>query len=68
MPAEAPVYAIVPVKHLSQAKTRLADGLTAEHRERLCLAMLEDVLDALNDTPAIDTVGLYTSDATAQTT
>ncbi len=41
------IYAIVPVKHLSAAKRRLARVLTLRNRKLLTLAMLEDVLNAI---------------------
>lgn len=40
-------YALVPVKGLSRAKTRLAGVLTVDERAGLVLAMLRDVLTAL---------------------
>lgn len=40
-------YALVPVKNLSKAKTRLAGVLTEGERAGLMLAMLRDVLTAL---------------------
>ena len=42
-----PIWAIVPVKNLARAKQRLAGLLDAVERQRLGLAMLEDVLKAL---------------------
>lgn len=44
-PAE--VWAIIPVKETANAKQRLAPALSAPLRQRLALAMLEDVLDAV---------------------
>ncbi len=46
-------YAIVPVKELGSAKTRLARSLSAEGRKGLLKAMLSDVLDALEGLPTI---------------
>lgn len=40
-------WAIVPVKRLSSAKTRLAGVLTLSQRERLMVAMVSDLLDEL---------------------
>jgi 2-phospho-L-lactate guanylyltransferase len=40
-------FAVVPVKHLNESKTRLVSALTLENRKRLTLAMLEDVLNAV---------------------
>jgi len=41
------IWAVVPVKALGQAKSRLGPQLSPYVRERLARAMLEDVLDAL---------------------
>jgi 2-phospho-L-lactate guanylyltransferase len=52
---EAPVKVLsIPVKSLSEAKSRLAPMLTPLERGALTLAMLEDVLDA-TDLPGWDT-------------
>lgn len=40
-------FALVPVNKLSHAKTRLAELLSQKERAELVLAMLQDVLDAL---------------------
>jgi len=45
----------VPVKSLSRAKTRLRPQLTALERGALTLAMLEDVLDAVQAVPGWET-------------
>src|SRR5215467_13660331 len=47
------IWAVVPAKDLAQAKQRLAGVLTPEERQGLTLAMLEDVLVALSDVPAL---------------
>ncbi len=47
------VWAIVPVKPLETAKSRLAPALRPEERRALCLGMLEHVLDALAATGRI---------------
>ncbi len=62
MTARQHVYALVPVKHLGAAKSRLSDVLSPSQRRDLCLAMLEDVLDGLEAVPSISDIGLYTSD------
>lgn len=41
------IWAVVPVKTLGQAKSRLSDTLSCDVRAQLARAMLEDVLDAL---------------------
>ncbi len=48
------IAALVPVKALDQAKGRLATLLAQEERSRLALAMLEDVLRALQAVPRPD--------------
>jgi 2-phospho-L-lactate/phosphoenolpyruvate guanylyltransferase len=50
------IWGVVPVKELDRAKERLAPLLQPELRRALMLAMLEDVLAALADTP--DLAGL----------
>lgn len=47
------LWAVVPAKDLAQAKRRLAGVLTAEERQGLARAMLEDVLAALAGVPAL---------------
>ena len=48
------ITAIVPAKALDQAKGRLAAILSEAERRELALAMLEDVVRALQSAPAID--------------
>lgn len=55
--------AVVPVKPLSRAKSRLLPQLAREQLEALSLAMLEDVLSALLATPALDRVAVASADA-----
>jgi 2-phospho-L-lactate guanylyltransferase len=55
--------AVVPVKALDRAKGRLASVLTDDERRRLTLAMLEDVLAALNAVTRLDPVTVVSSDA-----
>ncbi|HXP73727.1 MAG TPA: 2-phospho-L-lactate guanylyltransferase [Stellaceae bacterium] len=47
------LWAVVPAKDLAQAKQRLAGILSPEERQGLARAMLEDVLTALADVPAL---------------
>jgi 2-phospho-L-lactate guanylyltransferase len=54
--------AIVPVKVLAHAKRRLSSVLPAAARQRLVLAMLEDVLAALVGTRSVDWVAVVTAD------
>jgi 2-phospho-L-lactate guanylyltransferase len=57
------IWAIIPVKRLSQAKRRLAPVLTAEARRRLVLAMLGEVLGTLAQVEDVDRVLVVTPDA-----
>ncbi|MBX6771060.1 MAG: 2-phospho-L-lactate guanylyltransferase [Chloroflexi bacterium] len=53
-PSAARVAAIIPVKHLDRAKSRLADQLSPVERAGLVLALLEHVLDAVRRAPSVD--------------
>jgi 2-phospho-L-lactate guanylyltransferase len=55
--------AIVPVKSLAAAKGRLREMLSPAEREELTLWMLDRVLRALRESPAIDSVYVVTPDA-----
>jgi len=57
-----PVWAVVPVKSLTRAKTRLAGVLAPSARRRLVLTMFEDVLAILRATPAIGSILVVTAD------
>jgi 2-phospho-L-lactate/phosphoenolpyruvate guanylyltransferase len=63
--AEDAIWAIVPFKGFEFAKQRLSPFFTPEFRRSLTMAMLEDVLDALVDTPGIQEVLLVTRDRAA---
>ncbi|MCP4037649.1 MAG: 2-phospho-L-lactate guanylyltransferase [bacterium] len=56
-------FAVIPIKHLSKGKTRLASRLARQELERLCLAMLRDIVSALQQTPALERVAVVTPDA-----
>lgn len=56
------ISALVPAKSLDRAKGRLASLLSEDERRRLALAMLEDVVRALQAVPAIDTVSVISPD------
>ncbi|MEC3954549.1 2-phospho-L-lactate guanylyltransferase [Nocardia sp. CDC153] len=56
------VHAVIAVKSLGLAKSRLSDGLPAEHRPRLVLAMLADTVTAAVATRAIASVTVVTPD------
>ena len=54
--------ALVPVKPLAAGKSRLAGQLPREALERLALAMLGDLVEALRGVPALDCVAVVTPD------
>ena len=54
--------ALVPLKDLVQAKTRLAGLLRPSERRALAQAMVEDVLTVLTDHPDIEQVTLVSDD------
>ncbi|PXX64135.1 2-phospho-L-lactate guanylyltransferase [Nocardia tenerifensis] len=56
------VHAVIAVKSLDQAKSRLADRLRPEHRARLVLAMLADTMAAAAAVPEIASVTVVTPD------
>lgn len=57
-------WAVVPVKDLVRAKQRLLGALAPPARRGLSLAMLADVLDALDATPRLAGIALIGRDAT----
>jgi 2-phospho-L-lactate guanylyltransferase len=57
------IVALVPAKALDQAKGRLAELLSEDERRRLALAMLEDVVRALQGVEAIDSIHVVSPDA-----
>jgi 2-phospho-L-lactate guanylyltransferase len=59
------IWAVVPVKDTRKAKQRLAPSLSAELRQALALAMLEDVLAALAEAPGLAGRILVTTDRAA---
>jgi len=56
------IAAVVPAKSLADAKSRLLRQLPRAAVERLCLAMLGDVIDALRRVPALARVAVVTPD------
>ena len=54
--------AIIPVKHLSMGKTRLSSRLGRSDLEHLCLAMLRDIVQALQEPPSVDRTAVVTPD------
>jgi 2-phospho-L-lactate guanylyltransferase len=59
----AAIWAIVPVKALARAKRRLSPTLPPPARQRLVLAMLEDVLAQLAASGAVDRILVVSPDA-----
>ena len=60
------LWAVVPVKELTGAKTRLASLLPGELRQQLMLAMLDDVLAALTLARGLAGVAVVTVDPAAR--
>jgi FO synthase len=60
------VTAIVALKELAQAKTRLSDSLDGPQRSVLAQAMAEDVLAQLSSHPGIDRTILISDDSAAE--
>jgi 2-phospho-L-lactate/phosphoenolpyruvate guanylyltransferase len=59
------LWAIVPVKPMRRAKSRLSDVLTSKEREQLNLEMLKKTLFALSMVPEIEKVLVVSSDMSA---
>lgn len=60
------IGAVVPVKSLGTAKSRLFPGRSHAERAELCLAMMEDVIACLRAVPAIARVCVVTPDAAVE--
>ncbi|MEV0245884.1 2-phospho-L-lactate guanylyltransferase [Nocardia sp. NPDC050712] len=58
------VHAVIAVKNLDLAKSRLAEHLRPEHRARLVLAMLADTVTAAAAVPRVGSVTVVTPDPT----
>ncbi|MEM3522746.1 MAG: 2-phospho-L-lactate guanylyltransferase, partial [Candidatus Bathyarchaeia archaeon] len=56
------VFLIIPVKKLSDSKTRLSSILSPIERKALMLAMIKDVLKAAKSSKKIDNIILVSSD------
>ena len=65
MVGRSPLWAVVPVKNLQDAKQRLVGVLAAGERHALFRAMLEDVLSALSQCRGLAGVVLVTRDGEA---
>ena len=55
-------WAVIPVKHLNEAKSSLSSTFTPEQRQRLVLSMLADVLSAVHRAPSISGVVVVSPD------
>jgi 2-phospho-L-lactate/phosphoenolpyruvate guanylyltransferase len=54
------IVAVIPLKRLAEAKSRLAPGLDPQDRARLAVSLAERAIAALRDSGAIDRVALAT--------
>ena len=54
--------ALIPVKRLEESKSRLLPQLPDARRQALTLAMLEDLIESLSQTPGIDRIAVTTPD------
>ncbi len=68
LPVIADIHALIAVKDLARAKSRLADHFAPHDRERLVLAMFRDTLAATRDVPQIASVTVVTPDASVSET
>lgn len=62
-PVIADMHALIAVKELARAKSRLAADFAPGDREQLVLAMLRDTLAAIRDVPHIASITVVTPDA-----
>jgi 2-phospho-L-lactate guanylyltransferase len=65
MKADGGIWAVVPVKETAAAKQRLAGLLSAGARRQLALAMLADVLQAVDGVPELAGIAVVTVDRAA---
>lgn len=65
MSAGSGIWAVVPIKETQQAKQRLSEIVAADLRQRLALAMAEDVLAALAASPGLEGIAVVTLDPEA---
>jgi len=56
------VFAIIPVKRLENAKSRLSPLLTDDERKQFCLKMLEDILKTVKSTKRINQTVVVSND------
>lgn len=59
------IFAMVPVKDLSETKSRLSPSLDLEERGALTLALLENVLAALREAGGVKRIGVVSPDRRA---
>ena len=59
---DSAIHALVPVKTLDQAKSRLRPFLSPAERQQLVLAMVRDVIHVLSTTPQIAHISLVSGD------
>ncbi len=59
------IFAVVPVKDLSETKSRLSPSLDLEERGALTLALLENVLAALREAGGVERIGVVSPDRQA---
>lgn len=64
-PSHRDIWAVVPVKETVLAKQRLADVLSPRVRQRLAVAMFEDVMQALAAAPGLNGIAVVTLDVEA---
>ena len=65
-PARLPIVAVIPVRDLEGAKTRLGEVLDAEERQVLVESMLRRTLEAARSATSIDDAILISRDAAAR--
>lgn len=58
----SPIWAILPVKRVDQAKQRLSDALSSLERQELFRHMLDDVLKAISGARSLDGLMVVTQD------
>lgn len=56
------IWAVIPIKRLSEAKSSLGEVLNPEQRQRLVLVMLADVLNAVRQAPSLSGVVMVSPD------
>src|SRR5579862_3867979 len=65
MTAKLDIWAVVPVKEVAGAKTRLSGAYSVDFRKGLAKAMLEDVLHALHNVAELSGIAVVTVDSGA---